>query len=57
MSEKSTPVAFAPSRDHDIVSIPKWHCRWGSVLPDTSPTSRRSMSLRFMRPFLKPSTS
>ena len=28
---------FAPSRAHDSVSSPKWHCRWRSVLPVTSP--------------------
>ena len=28
--EKSAPVTRAPSRAHDSVSIPKWHCRWSS---------------------------
>ena len=36
--EKSAPVTVAPSRAHDRVSIPKWHWRWSSDRPATSPT-------------------
>src|SRR5271168_51996 len=52
LSEKSTPVTFAPSRAHDIVSSPKWHCRCSSDLPRTSPTSRSSIGLRRFSPAL-----
>ena len=45
-SEKSTPVASAPNRAQDMVSIPKWHWRWSRLLPDTGPISSRSISLR-----------
>ena len=55
--EKSTPVALAPSRAHDIVSMPKWHCRCSNDLPDTSPSASSSIELREMRPALKPATS
>ena len=56
-SEKSTPVALAPSLAHDIVSSPKWHCRWSRLLPSTSPTSSISMDWSEEAPALKPSTS
>ena len=51
------PVALAPSLAHDMVSRPKWHWRWRSVFPDTSPISRSSMSFSVDIPDLKLSTS
>ena len=42
--EKSAPVTRAPSRAHDRVSMPKWHWRWSSVRPRTSPTAAISSS-------------
>ena len=32
-AEKSSPVTCAPSRAHDSVSRPKWHCRCTSDEP------------------------
>ncbi len=57
LSEKSAPVTVAPKRAHDSVSMPKWHCRWRSLLPETSPTSSISKGFTVHRPRLNPSTS
>ena len=54
--EKSTPVARAPSRAQDIVSMPKWHCKCSRDLPATGPISSRSIRLMVIRPALKLST-
>jgi hypothetical protein len=55
--EKSMPVTLAPSRAQERVSMPKWHWRWRSALPLTSPTSSLSMGKRLERPALKEATS
>jgi ubiquinone/menaquinone biosynthesis C-methylase UbiE len=36
---------------------PKWHCKWSSVLPATSPTSLRSRGMSVVPPTAKRSTS
>jgi hypothetical protein len=50
-------VDLAPSLAQDIVSSPKWHCRWSRLLPLTSPTSSISREWSEDAPALKPSTS
>jgi len=49
VSEKSTPVTFAPSLPQLRVSSPKWHWRCRRLFPETSP---RALSSRLWRLFL-----
>ena len=56
-SERSSPVTLAPSRAQLSVSWPKWHCRWRSERPRTSPTCSSSMERSELAPALKASSA
>ena len=55
-SDISTPVTMAPSRAHESVSNPKWHCRWSKDLPSTFVSSARSIGRRELAPALNSAT-